>query len=121
MANPNIIDVISIHGKTSHKHLTTDSEPLLQNVLGSNSVYKINTVLVSNSNGSINADVSLVYYDKNIEDGSYIAKTREVLADSTLVLISKDISLYLEENCDLKIFASANGNLDATISYEVIS
>lgn len=121
MANPNIVDVTSIFGKTSYKHLTTESEPLLQNSLDSNSVYKINTVLVSNSNGSINADVSLVYRDKNTEDSFYIAKTREVLADSTLVLISKDISIYLEENCDLNIFASANGNLDATVSYEVIS
>ena len=49
----------------------------------------------------------------------YLAKTVNVPADDMLVVIDKPI--YLMENDILKGGASASGDLDLIISYEVIS
>ena len=50
----------------------------------------------------------------------YLAKTVSVPADATLVVIDKNMGLYLMESDILKIQASAAGDLSAVCSYEEI-
>ena len=50
----------------------------------------------------------------------YIAHTISVPADSTLVVISKDSSVYVGENDLLRIAAGTASQLDAVMSYEEI-
>jgi hypothetical protein len=83
-----------------------------------NKIYKINSVIVANIDGTNSADITVGLLRSAV---SYnIANTITVPADSTLVVISKDMGIYLEENDALRLTASAAGDLQAFCSYEII-
>ena len=108
MANPNIVNVSSILGKTDTFALTT-----------ANTVFKINSILVTNIDGTSAADVTVAYNDGS--NTRSIASTISVPADATLSVIDKTNSFYLEENEVISGLASANSDLVCLISYEIIS
>ena len=59
MANPNIVNVTTIFGNSSFTNLSTTSvTSLASNAASSNKVYKINSIVVSNVDGSTAADSS---------------------------------------------------------------
>jgi len=118
MANPNIVDVTSIYGKTVQAALTTTltTEILL---CASNKVLKINSILIANIDGTNSADAS-VFITKSGGSPIAIASTIAVPADATLSVIDKTNSFYLEEGDNIEAGASANGDLTITISYEEI-
>jgi hypothetical protein len=118
MANPNIVDVTSIYGKTVQAALDTTltTEILL---CASNKVLKINTILIANIDGTNAADAS-VFITKSGGSPIAIASTIAVPADATLSVIDKTNSFYLEEGDNIEAGASANGDLTITISYEEI-
>jgi NADPH-dependent 7-cyano-7-deazaguanine reductase QueF-like protein len=121
MANPNIVNVTSILGKTLQAALTTTlTTELLANAGSSGLVYKINTILVANIDGTNAADASILI-TKSGGSPVAIASTISVPADSTLTVLSKNTSLYLEEGDNIEGGASANSDLVVTISYEIIS
>lgn len=120
MAAPNIVNVATITGKTVGIALTTDlTTNLLSNPTSSDKVYKVNTIIVSNIDGSNAADVTIDWYNGSV--GYKLASTVQVPADSTLFVLSKDNAIYLEENSSIRGGASANGDLECIISYEEIS
>ena len=53
--------------------------------------------------------------------GYALASTIDVTADSTLVVVDKTSSFYLEEDKSVVVTASAGGDLEVTCSYEEIS
>lgn len=120
MANPNIVNVTDIRGKTYFNEMANGTHTvMLNNTAGSNSVYKINVISISNGTGSAaNINVAVFrdpparYYD--------IANAVAVPANSTLVVTAKDTSFYLEEGDILTSFASA-ASLEIMVSYEIIS
>ena len=60
MANPNIVNVTSILGETVFGVLTTTlTTVLLSNPASSGKVLKINTVLISNVNGTVATDTTI--------------------------------------------------------------
>jgi len=124
MANPNIVNVTSITGQTTYAALTTTlTTVLLANSAASGKVFKINSIMVANVDGTNNADVTL---DINTSAGgsgtSYaLASTISVPADATLKVIDGDSSFYLLEDKSILGGASANGDLEIVISYEEIS
>ena len=62
MANPNIVNVTSIYGKTIGVALdTTTSTQLL--ACASNKLLKINSIIVSNIDGSSASDVTISFFD----------------------------------------------------------
>ena len=118
MANPNIVNVTSILGKTVQAALTTTltTEILL---CASDKVLKINTILIANIDGTNAADVS-TFITKSGGSPIAIASTISVPADATLNLIDKNSSFYLEEGDNIEAGASADNDLTITISYEEI-
>lgn len=118
MAAPNIVNVSTITGKSVTGALGTSTATLLQNSASSNKVFKINTILVSNVDGTNSATAAISLYDGT---DRYIAKGITVPAGATVVLIDKNSSLYLEENKIIRGDASAAGDLEFIISYEEIS
>lgn len=119
MANPNIVNVTSILGKTIQADLiTTLTTELL--VCPSDKVLKINTILVANIDGANAADTS-VFITKSGGSPIAIASTIAVPADSTLTVIDKNSSFYLQEADNIEAGASVAGDLTITISYEEIS
>lgn len=120
MANPNIVNVSSIYGKTTGIPVTTTTTAIVTNSANSNKILKINSLIVSNINGTTAADITAEVY-KNQTTSYRIAFTVSVPADATVILISKDTSIYLEENDSIRLTASANSALEAICSYEDIS
>ena len=124
MANPNIVSVNSIFGNTTGIALTTTlTTVLLANASSSGKVYKIESIMVANVDGTNAADVTV---DWNTNAGgtgtSYaLAATISVPADATLNLVDKNSSFYLMENQSIIGGASANSDLECIISYEEIS
>lgn len=119
MAAPNILNVTSMYGKTAVADVTTSLTNLVTNAGGSGTLVKIGTLIIGNFEGTNNADVNVavlrsgVYY--------YIAGTITVPADTSLVAISRDAAIYLEEGDSLAISATVNSRLKAICSYEVIA
>ena len=124
MANPNIVSVNSIFGNTTGIALTTTlTTVLLANASSSGKVFKIESIMVANVDGTNAADVSI---DWNTNAGgtgtSYaLAATISVPADATLNLVDKNSSFYLMENQSIIGGASADSDLECIISYEEIS
>jgi hypothetical protein len=119
MAAPNIVNVSTITGKTTPLILTTSNQDIVTNAASSGKVYKINSLIVSNVNGSAAAQVTASIIRSST--AYMLASTIYVPANSTLVIISKDMTIYLEEGDVLRIIASANNYLHAVASYEIIS
>ena len=133
MAAPNIVNVTTITGVTTfHAGIaaTTGGKGALgittvvSNAASSGKVLKINS-LVAASIGSTTG-VTLQYFNdvNHASAGSTVSigMTLSVPLFSTLALITKDNSVYLEENTSLGIFAQPNtGTIDVVCSYEEIS
>ena len=122
MAAPNIVSVTSIYGKTAYDaDVATSQSATLTNAASSNKLLKINTIIAANIDGTNDADISVT----TTLAGSntvlfYLAKTITVPADSTLVIISKDTSFYLEEDRAIRAWASVAGDISLMISYDEI-
>ncbi len=120
MANPNIVAVTAIYGKTIQAALDTTLTTEIIPAPTTGKVYKINSILVANIDGTNAADVS-VFITKSAGSPIAIASTISVPADATLSLIDKNSGFYLEEGDNIEAGASATGDLTITISYEDIS
>ena len=128
MANPNIVNVTDIKGGNygwalsntlTATLLTVDAEKLL----------KINRIVCSNVDGTNAADLNL-YVDgmgtaaangltpTGASATTYLAKTISIPADASLVVT--DTPIYLMEGDILKGGASATGDLELFITYEVL-
>lgn len=117
MAAPNIVNVTSIYGKTVGAALgTTVSTAIL--TCPADKVLKINSIIVSNVDGTNAADATVIFYDSSPAGYWRLASTIAVPGDSTLVVLSKDTAIYLEEGDQIQAGASATGDLQIIISYE---
>lgn len=115
MANPNIINVSTITGKTSLTQLTTVTANTITNAVGSNTVYKLNTVFLSNySSATTYANIVI----NRSSSTYYIGGNLSIPANSTLVLLGKDTALYMEEGDVLQANVSANSSISMAASYE---
>ena len=122
MAEANIVAVTSIYGYTKTYAITTAGVVVANNTASSNKLYKINLLSISNVDGVNDATVTVQIRTAVASSpvARHLVKTVTVPADSTLIVIDKNTSLYLEEDMDIKVLASAAGDLEAVCSYDVI-
>lgn len=124
MANPNIVNVAAIYGNTSTISLTTTSATeLVSNAASSGKVYKINSIVVANVDGTTAADITINIYSAASLGGTAtaIASTISVPADSTLVVTDKTTTFYLLENKSIGAIAGTASDLIVTTSWEEIN
>jgi len=124
MAAPNIVNVTSIFGFTTTIALTTTAGTvLLANATSSGAVFKINTILAANVDGTNDGAVTIAYNTQANGTGTSteLASTITVPADATLVVLGKDTSFYLEENRSIVGNANAASTIEVLISYESIN
>ena len=130
MSAPNIVNVATITAKTFYDALAdTNLTSLVLNAASSGKVIKINSLTAANVDGTNAASVDVSYHPSTTtavgstvsSTGYHICKTVTVPADATLVVISKDTALYMEESSVLAIKASAANDIDFVVSYEEIS
>lgn len=119
MAAPNIVNVATITGKTAVLAATTTPTNIVSNAAGSNTVLKINTLSIANVNGTAAATVNASVFRSSVE--YKLAHVISVPAGSTLVVLDKTNSIYLEEGDSLRVTASINSYLHAVSSYEIIA
>jgi hypothetical protein len=119
MAAPNIVNVTTITGKTAVQAVSTSATDIISNGGSSNTVVKINGLIVSNVNGTTAATVNASVFRSSTE--FKVAHLISVPAGSTIILLDKATAIYLEEGDSLRLTASANSFLHAVSSYEIIS
>jgi hypothetical protein len=117
MAAPNIVNVATITGKTAVQAVGTSATAIVTNSASSGKVFKVNALLVSNVDGTNNADITVDLYRSST--AYHLAKTVVVPADATLDVLAK--AIYLEEGDALRLTANAASDLEAICSYEEIS
>ena len=122
MTAPNIVNVTAIYGNTYGGPLTSADSIFVNNIQSSGKVYKINSLYISNIHGTAAADVNVTLNStySTASANTRIVSTVSVAADSTLVLITKDSSIYLKEESRLNITANLNSYLEAVISWDEI-
>ena len=117
MSNPNIVNVSTIYGKTALAALTTTTANVITNASGSNTIVKVEDILLTNYTSSavganivINRSATTYYLGGNVS----------IPANSTLVLLAKDSMVYLEEGDVIQANVTANSSITFTSSYEII-
>jgi len=127
MAAPNIVAVSTIRGKSNVANLTTTSSSVIVNDVNSGKVFKINTIMISNVDGTNAGNVTVEMFKfgaQNVATGLgnavySLANSVTVPAKSSLDVMSK--SIYLEEGDQLKAKADSNNRLHLITSFEEIS
>lgn len=120
MAAPNIVNVSTITAKTVAATLTTTANTdILANGSSSGKVFKVNSIMVSNIDGTNTANCIVSFYDGSNRHN--IIKNVDVLPETVLVVTDKNTVIYLEEGAQIEAHASAASDLSILISYEEIS
>lgn len=119
MAAPNIVGVTTITGKTDVQNVGTGATAIVTNSAASNQVYKVNSLIVSNIDGATAADITVDLFRG--ATAYALTSTISVPPNATLVVISKETGIYLEEGDVLRCTASAAGDLQAVCSYDIIT
>ncbi len=127
MANPNILQASTVLGNTSTLLISSTADPfataLVNNAASSGKVYKINSIVVANVDGSAAADITIKIFSQDDlgGTGTAIASTISVPADTTLIVTDKTTSFYLLEDKSIGATASAANDLVVTCSWEEIN
>ena len=119
MAAPNIAGTTTITGKTAVLAVTTTQAAIVSNTAASDKVFKVNSLIISNIDGLVAADITVVV--KRSATDYALASTIAIPNDTSLVVINKDSTVYLEEGDAIHLTASATGDLVGVCSYEEIS
>lgn len=123
MANPNIVNVASIIGRTTGANLTsTTMTTLVNNGASSNKTLKLNVLNMTNYSGNTIA-VSVSYYTAANQSGTEykIASDISVPGGTVITIIDKSSGYYMEENSSVAVKANIANSIFATASYEEIS
>jgi len=127
MANPNIVNVSAIYGNTSSYLISSTANPfataLISNPASSGKIFKINSIVVANVDGTSAADITITLFSAAALGGSGTAllSTASVPADASLVVMDKTTGIYLLEDKSIGATASAANDLVVTCSWEEIS
>lgn len=102
---------------------TTSATAVISNASASSKVLKVNSIYVVNTDGTNSADITISYYSAAALGGTAypIASTITVPADSSLVIVERNSSIYIEEDRSIGATASAANDLTVICSYEEIS
>ena len=124
MAAPNIINVQSITGTTTVASISsTANTSVISNAASSNQVWKINNIIVANTNGTNACNFSLFFNSAAAGGGTNtaMASTISIPANASLIALDKSTAIYLPENTSLTVTAGTANVLTVTVSYEIIS
>ena len=119
MANPNIVNVTTIQGKTTATVLSASYVAQISNSAASGKIFKVNTVIASNTSTTTAYSVSVDFYRGTTSIA--LASGISVPVGSSLVLVGKDNPIYLEEGDAIRALGSAANYINLVASYEEIS
>jgi hypothetical protein len=118
MAAPNIIQAANCVAKTTYVIGSTVTSNVITNSASSGQLYKINGIIASNINTAA-VDVNVFVNRSSVN--YYIAAGISVPDKSTLIVLGKDTTLYIEEGDVLSVSTGANSSIHFSVVYEVVS
>ena len=124
MANPNIVNVSVINGKTAYvTPSTTAATVLLANAASSGKVFKINMIIAANVDGVNAVDATIAVNTAAAGSGNSfpIISTISIPADASLIASDKSTAFYLEEDTSIVVTSGIANDIVFTVSYEEIS
>ena len=124
MAAPNLVNVATITAKSDTALLTgTSATEVVSNSASSGKVFKINSLVISNVDASAAATITVGVYPQDDIGGTAVvyANAVSVAPNSFLVVIDKNVGMYLEENTSIGVTASVANDLTYTVTYEELS
>lgn len=124
MANPNIVNVAAIYGNNALLSLsTTSATSIASNPAASGKIFKVNSIVVSNSSNAGNYIITINLYSAAALGGTAypIAKEITVPANSTLIVTDKTTAFYLKEDQSVGATATTANTLTVTASWEEIN
>ena len=126
MAAPNIVDVSTITGITTWKAgIALDNanvSVIVTNAAASGKVLKVNSLVATAIGQTTGVTTKIFEQAAGAGTSVSIGTTMAVPTYSSLAVISKDMSIYLQENQSIGVFKQPNaGDIDVVCSYEDIS
>lgn len=131
MANPNILAATNAYGTTTYFTPTgTTAVVLLANAAASGKVYKINSIVASNVNGSASVAATVsIYTNGAVAQGSApsggtaypLVSAVQVPASASLIVVDKTTQLYLQEGTSISITSGTANGIAYVVSYEDMS
>jgi hypothetical protein len=124
MANPNLASATSVLvGNALIRLTSTSATQVVSNAASSGKAYLIDSLIVSNLDGTNAADITIDLFASATNTGTAtkIAHTITVPADATLIVISKENPLSLMEAQSIYATASAADDLHVVASWKELS
>lgn len=121
MPAPNLLGLTTITAKTVGVGIQTTAQVgILTNTASSGKVFKINHLRVTNNSASSSSSFNVFYQDtNNVVTG--IASNFTVPVGGAIVVIDKDSTTYVEENCSIRVAVADTARLTVLVSYEELS
>ena len=117
MAAPNIVNVVTITGKTAVQAVPATATAIITNSAGSGKVIKVNALMVGNVDTVTPYELIVDVY-RGTTAYRFVPSVA-VPAKATMDVLNK--AIYLEEGDSMRLTASGASKLEAVASYEEIS
>jgi hypothetical protein len=118
MANPNVLVATSLIGRTVYSNVTTALSNVVQNSSASNKSLRLVNISLAGIDAVISPNVTIGVVRANVLN--YIVANITIPIKSTVIIAGKENNIYLEEGDDLRMVASANNTVWATVTYEEV-
>lgn len=117
MAAPNLIQVTTVFGRTVSTPIGTAVTILASNPSTSNRSYKLNSLFIANIDNTTASKVSVDFF--RFGTSFRIVDRMDIAPGETLVAMSRDTSIYLEEGDSLRCYADQENLIHVVLSYEI--
>ena len=126
MAAPNIVDVATITGITTWKAginlEAAGVSVIVTNAASSGKVLKVNSLVATSIGTTTGVTTKIFNLAAGVGNSVSIGTTMTVPTYSSHAVVSKEMSIYLQENQSIGVFKEASkGDIDVVCSYEDIS
>lgn len=117
MAAPNLVQITSVFGRTTSTSIGTAVTTVVSNPTSSNRSYKINSIYIANidSVGEVKVSVDFFRAGTSIR----LVDRMAISAGDSLVALSRDTSIYLEEGDSIRAYADVANRTHLVCSFEI--
>lgn len=124
MANPNLAAATSVYANNAQLSLTaTTATQLISNAASSGKVYLVDSIVVSNVDGTNAADITVTRFQSATNTGTAfpICSTVTIPADASLIVVGTENKISLTENESIYVTASAANDLVVDANWKELS
>ncbi len=114
----NILTANIITGKTGVFLLNTTPLAIISNPPNSDLIFKVNCIYLSNNSQTQVIKATTDFFRNNVSHR--IASNIEIPKDSTIIVMAKETSVYLEPGDSMRCWINAFAPASGLVSYEVL-